>query len=31
MQFLLPSSHVAIGVFQNLMPAKYEPGGSTWY
>src|SRR6267143_5014278 len=31
MQFLLPSGQVAIGVFQNLMESKYEPGASAWY
>src|ERR1700694_5889222 len=31
MQFWLPSAQVAMGVFQNLMVSKYEPGASAWY
>src|SRR5260370_34623675 len=31
MQFSLPSAHVAMGVFQNLMVSKYVPGASAWY
>src|SRR5216683_4424100 len=31
MQFLLPSSQVAIGVFQKWMVLKYVPGASAWY
>src|SRR5439155_9421473 len=31
MQLWLPSGHVEIGVFQNLMVSKYEPGAFAWY
>src|SRR3989442_14039120 len=29
-QFLVPSSQVAMGVFQNLMVSKYEPAALAW-
>src|SRR5260370_33216718 len=30
MQFSVPSSHVVIGVFQNLMLLKYDSGALAW-
>ena len=31
MQSFCPLSHVAIGVFQNLIEAKYAASASAWY